>query len=62
MIYQHILVIRSEHEEYADLEHLARDAINGDAILSAWNKEPFPENLLSENERDFFGLPPGKEE
>lgn len=54
LIYQHIVVVRSEHEEYEDLEALARDAMDGDAFLSAWNKEPFPANLLSDSERDFF--------
>jgi hypothetical protein len=54
-LYQHIVVIASEHDAYeGDLEALARDAVHGDALLRTWHKEDLPKSDLTNDEEDFF--------
>lgn len=51
----HTLTIVSEHANYDDIEHVARDANNGDARLRAWNVETITtDDLVSDEEKEFF--------
>lgn len=54
MRYLHTIEIVSEYENYEDLERVARDANEGDAILRSWSKAPIQDAQLTEPEREFF--------